>query len=164
MRKFLAVFLVVALCGCAGTKYRITSGEGRPPFAGEVLVFDKVVPSSVSYRLMGDFVLQKQWYGSSGQTSKAAVMEAARKGANGILIEKTGVRVTAWSWASPYTAGKLLWVENYQQAKTPYVKPEVTPAKAPVEGRLEQLEALKQKGKITEEEYAERRAAILNDL
>lgn len=166
MRKLVAVIVVAALCGCGGTKYRVSPSEQRPAFTGEVVVFEKAVPDSVSYKIIGDFVMQKQWYGSIGKTSHEATKEAAAKGANGVLIEKTGTRVTAWSWASPYTQGKLLWIENYEQAKHPYLKPAPAPrvAKGSVDERLEQLDVLKQKGKVTEAEYKERRAAILSDL
>jgi hypothetical protein len=74
------------------------------------------VPADVHYTVIGKFLQQKQWYGATDETSRDSLRAAALKGANGILIERTGHRVTAWSWSSPFTEGKLLWISNYDAA------------------------------------------------
>jgi len=118
----LCVAVVVLLCGCATTGYNVAPDQIRPAFNGEVLVFEKSVPENIKYSVIGDFVSQSEWYGGAGETANAAVKEAAAKGANGMLIEAQGHRVTALSWASPYTEGKLLWIDNYNVAQGQQVK------------------------------------------
>lgn len=114
--KCVLCVIAVLICGCSTTNYNITTDQTRPAFTGEVLVFDKTVPKNIHYTVIGDFLSQDEWYGGSGQATDSAVKEAASRGANGLLIEATGHRVTAFSWASPYTEGKLLWIDNYDVA------------------------------------------------
>ncbi len=110
------MFLALLICSCSSTRYNVAPDQVRPAFSGKVLVFEKSIPENVKYTVIGDFVSQSEWYGGTGETENAAVKEAAAKGANGMLIEAQGHRVTGFSWASPYTEGKLLWVENYDAA------------------------------------------------
>lgn len=157
------VAVVVALFGVSCTRYRVNPGEQRVAYTGVVSVFDKAIPATVHYRIIGDFVMQKQWYGSTGATVEAATKIAAAKGANGILIERTGFRVTAWSWASRYTAGKLLWIagDDETSASSTAVPPSPKPS---IEERLIRLDELRKSGRITEKEYEDRRSSILNEL
>ncbi len=116
IKKCILCAIAVLVCGCSTTNYNVAADQVRPVFAGEVLVFEKTVPATVKYSVIGDFVSQEEWYGGTGQATDSAVKEAANKGANGLLVEETGHRVTAFSWASPYTEGKLLWIDNYDVA------------------------------------------------
>ncbi len=120
MRRNFSAALVLLLgmgaSGCATTKYQVKPGQERAEFHGKVLVYEQRVPASVQYEVIGDFVEQKQWYGSTDETGREALRVAASKGANGLLIETIGHRVTAWSWSSPYSEGKLLWITNYEAA------------------------------------------------
>ncbi len=112
----IGICLAAILAGCASTEFEVTPGMERAAFKGKVLVFEKQMPAGVEYTVIGKFLQQKQWYGNTGETGNSALSTAAAKGANGILIERTGHRVTAWSWASPFTEGKLLWITNYDAA------------------------------------------------
>ena len=115
--------LTLLLCSCMpSTKYNVAKDQLRPAFTGEVLVFEKNVPENIQYSVIGDFVAQSEWYGGTGQTANSAVKEAAAKGANGILIEAQGHRMTAFSYASPYTEGKLLWIDSYDTARNLQMK------------------------------------------
>jgi len=131
------------------------------PSNGEVLIYKNSIPKNVNSIIIGDFVLQKQWYGGTNETGNSAIREAAKKGANGILIEKQGHRVTGWSWASPYTEGKLLWIENHDiiLLGDNEVKENKT-----IEERLKRLELLFESQKITKEEFSKQRVKILNEL
>jgi hypothetical protein len=119
MRIYFAIIMTSFLCGCfnGGTRFDVESGQQRSAFTDEVLIYDKLIPDSVQYTVMGDYVMEKRWYGGTGETAKYAADEAAAKGANGILILRSGHRMTEWAWAAPYTEGTLLWIENYNQAK-----------------------------------------------
>jgi len=108
--------------GCSTTRYTVAPDQLRPAFKGEVLIFEKTIPKNILYSVIGDFVSQKEWYGGTGETANSAVKEAASKGANGLLIEAQGHRVTSFSWASPYTEGKLLWIDNYKVAQEQQIK------------------------------------------
>lgn len=114
--------IAVMIGGCSTTRYTVAPDQLRPAFNGEVLVFNKTIPKNIQYSVIGDFVSQKEWYGGTGETANSAVKEAASKGANGLLIEAQGHRVTGFSWASPYTEGKLLWIDNYNVAKDQQIK------------------------------------------
>jgi len=116
IKYVLCMFLALLICSCSSTRYNVAPDQVRPAFSGKMLVFEKSIPENVKYSVIGDFVSQSEWYGGTGETANAAVKEAAAKGANGMLIEAQGHRVTGFSWASPYTEGKLLWVENYDAA------------------------------------------------
>lgn len=153
--------LCMGAAGCATTGYRVKSGQERSAFHGKVLVFEKQVPRNVQYRIIGDFVEQKQWYGSTAETGRESLSVAASRGANGLLIEKSGHRPTAWSWSSPYTEGKLLWVENYDAAAAAQGGEKVVPA---TEQRMRQLDDLHRKGLVTDTEYEAKRKAILESL
>jgi hypothetical protein len=120
-RKQLVTFgacavIAMLICGCSTTRYNVAPDQLRPAFSGKVLIFEKIIPESIQYSVIGDFVSQKEWYGGTGETANSATKEAAAKGANGLLIEAQGHRVTGFSWASPYTEGKLLWIDNYDHA------------------------------------------------
>ncbi|AGF76999.1 hypothetical protein UWK_00414 [Desulfocapsa sulfexigens DSM 10523] len=122
IKYILCVAMAVLVSSCSSTSYNVAPDQARPAFNGEVLVFEKSVPENIKYSVIGDFVSQSEWYGGAGETANAAVKEAAAKGANGMLIEAQGHRVTALSWASPYTEGKLLWIDNYDVAQGQQVK------------------------------------------
>ena len=114
---FLAM-IALLLCSCMPTtKYNVAKDQIRPAFSGKVLVFNKTIPDNIQYSVMGDFVAQSEWYGGTDETANSATKEAAAKGANGILIEAQGHRMAGFSYASPYTEGKLLWIENYEVAQ-----------------------------------------------
>ena len=114
--------VAVLLCSCSTTRYDVAPDQLRPAFSGEVLTFEKTIPENIKYSVIGDFVSQSEWYGGTGETANSAVKEAAAKGANGLLIEDQGHRMTAFSYASPYTEGKLLWIENYDMASKQQIK------------------------------------------
>ncbi len=122
IKSILCVALAVLVCSCSSTRYNVAPDQARPSFSGEVLVFEKTIPENIKYSVIGDFVSQSEWYGGTGETANSAVKEAAAKGANGMLIEAQGHRVTGFSWASPYTEGKLLWIDNYDVARDQQVK------------------------------------------
>ncbi len=122
LRCVLCAVIAVLVSSCSATKYDVAPDQLRPAFSGEVLVFEKTVPENIKYSVIGDFVSQSEWYGGTGETANSAVTEAAAKGANGMLIEAQGHRVTGFSWASPYTEGKLLWIDNYDVARDQQVK------------------------------------------
>jgi hypothetical protein len=166
MQRLAIAVTVAMLSGCAfgAAKFKLESGEQRQPFEGEVLIFEQTVPASVSYRVIGSFHFQNRWYGGVTQEAINAAKSAGAKGANGILVERNGHRMTAYAYGAPYADGKLLWIDNYEQAKQPHLKEAQLPAKQNVERRLAELDELKEKGKVTDKEYAERRAAILGDL
>jgi hypothetical protein len=153
--------LAVNVVGCASTQYRITSGHERPAFEGTVLVYQKAPPRGVQYTVIGDFVEQKQWYGATVATKREALRAAAAKGANGILIERSGQRVTGWSWSSPYTEGKLLWIANYGSAASAQRD---RPAGPSAEDRLEQLDSLHRQGLISDSEFQAKRKEIVKSL
>ena len=117
VRCALCVAIAVLVCSCSTTTYNVASDQLRPAFSDEVLIFEKTIPENIKYSVIGDFVSQSEWYGGTGETANSAVTEAAAKGANAMLIEAQGYRVTAFSWASPYTEGKLLWIDNYDVAR-----------------------------------------------
>lgn len=117
IRLILCVALAVLVSSCSSTRYNVAPDQLRPSFSGEVLVFEKTIPENIKYSVIGDFVSQSEWYGGTGETANAAAKEAAVNGANGVLIEAQGHRMTAFSYASPYTEGKLLWVDNYDVAR-----------------------------------------------
>ena len=121
-RFILCVITAMLLSSCSSTRYTVAPDQVRPAFSGEVLVFEKTIPEDIKYSVIGDFVSQSEWYGGTGETAKSAVKEAATNGANGLLIERQGYRMTAFSYASPYTEGKLLWVDNYDVAHDLQVK------------------------------------------
>ena len=149
------LLLLSITVGCATTKYSVSPGQERNAFQGKVLVYENNIPTGVDFELIGDFVEQKPWYGSTKETKRESLQMAASKGANGILIERHGHRVSAWSWSSPYTAGKLLWIKNYDI---------VTSGQSGVEMRMRQIVDLHRKGLITDSEYEAKRKAILNPL
>ncbi len=122
MKCIFLMAVTALLCSCSTTQYNVADGQLRPAFSGEVLVFEKSIPENIKYLVIGDFVSQSEWYGGTGETANSATHEAAAKGANGILIEAQGHRMTAFSYASPYTEGKLLWVDNYDVARGQQVK------------------------------------------
>lgn len=122
VRCLIAAFLTMLVSSCSSTRYNVAPDQARPAFSGEVLVFEKIIPENIKYSVIGDFVSQSEWYGGTGETANSAVKEAAAKGANGMLIEAQGHRVTGFSWASPYTEGKLLWIDNYDVARDQQVK------------------------------------------
>ena len=153
--------LAVSVAGCASTGYSVRPGSERPAFNGKVLVYDQQIPPGVQHTVIGEFAEQKGWYGGTGETAREALRAAAAKGANGILIERTGHRVTSWSWASPYTEGKLLWITNYDTAAAAQGGGEVSPSRAE---RLRELEALHRQGLITDSEYEAKRKAIVDSL
>jgi hypothetical protein len=117
MKLFYAFILTLFLCGCYSTRCDVAPDQQRSAFTDEVLVYDRSVPDSVQYAIIGNFVIEKRWYGGTEGTAKHAADEAAVKGANGILILRSGHRWTIWAYAAPYTEGSLLWIENYHQAK-----------------------------------------------
>ena len=122
IRFILCVGLAMLLSSCATTRYTVSPDQARPAFSGKVLVFEKTVPENIKYSVIGDFVSQSEWYGGTGETENSAVKEAAAKGANGLLVVAQGHRMTAFSYASPYTEGKLLWVDNYDMARDQQAK------------------------------------------
>lgn len=119
MKIVCLLFVAVLSAGCStfpSTQFQLNAGQERPPFRGRVLTYMEQVPPNVEYEVIGDFVEQGQWYGSTTAMEQDTARTAAEKGANGILIEDSGHRPTGWSWASPFTEGKLLWIQNYQSA------------------------------------------------
>ncbi|NRA03702.1 MAG: hypothetical protein HRU00_13980 [Myxococcales bacterium] len=119
MKKISFLLALLFTSGCSvfpSTEFRVNSGQERPSFEGTVLTYRHNVPSNVEYSVIGNFVEQGQWYGSTDETEHVAARSAAGKGANGILIQDSGHRITGWSWSSPYTEGKLLWIQNYDTA------------------------------------------------
>lgn len=151
----------VGPAGCTTTKYEVASNRGRPEFHGRVLVYEKQVPSGVDYQVIGSFVEQKQWYGSTSETGSESLRSAASKGANGLLIEKTGHRASGWSWAAPYTEGKLLWIRNYQALVE---QPAPSKTTTPASDRLRQLDDLRRQGLLSDAEYETKRKAIIEGL
>ena len=157
----LGLSFVVNGSGCASTTYQVRPGLERPAFAGKVLVYEQQMPPDVQFVVMGDFLEQRQWYGDTDQTAREAIHAAAAKGANGILVERSGQRPTAWSWLSPYTEGKLLWISNYKAAAAALGGKQSVPSTAE---RLRELDELHQKGLITDGEYEAKRKAIVDSL
>lgn len=160
MRSVLVIIMII-LTSCAATRYQVRPDQQRPAFNGKVLVYERQVPSDVKYVVIGDYVEQKEWYGGTGETADEATRVAASRGANGILIERTGHRVTGFSWAAPYTEGKLLWIANHAAASGGLVGPA---GSATTAQRLRELDDLHQQGLITDKEYKEKKEAILKSL
>lgn len=154
--------LAVSVAGCgASTQYQVKPGLERPAFEGKVLLYEQKVPPGVQYTVIGEFVEQKGWYGGTSETALRARHAAAARGANGVLIERSGHRVTNWSWASPFTEGKLLWIANYDAAAA---AERGTPPSASATERLRELDELRRQGLITDSEYDVKRKAIIESL
>lgn len=156
--------LAAVLVGCSSTNFKVSDDVKRVPFSGKVLVFEQRVPENVDYAVIGTFVQQKQWYGGTGETDREAITSAADEGANAILVERSGHRVTKFSWASPYTEGKLLWVNNYDAAAKRSATATLQNEPQSTGDRLKQLDALRKQGLITETEYDIKRKAILDSM
>jgi hypothetical protein len=155
------VLLGLLIAACATTQYRVSPGAQRTPFRGRVLVFDQQVPPAVNYAVIGEFVEQKQWYGGTDETKGEALHAAGQKGANAVLIEETGHRANGWSWAAPFTQGKLLWVKNYEEAAA---QSSGKAASSSTSQRLRELDDLHRQGLVNDSEYEAKRAAIINSL
>lgn len=154
------VFAALFLTGCVGTSYHVN--VRRPAFQGRVLVYDHLIPAAVKYQVVGDFIEQKGFYGGTNETANAARREAASRGANGMLIERSGHRCcTGWAWSSPYTEGKLLWITNYDAAKSALTGSTSTKSNAE---RLRDLDSLHRQGLVTDAEFEFKRRQLVDGL
>lgn len=156
-----AAVLSTFSAGCASTSYQVESKAPHARFDGVVMVFREKVPPSIRYKVIGEFVEQKQFYGGTAETVREVLSNAAAHGANAILIERSGHRVTGFSWASPYTEGKLLWIENYDAAAHASAGGASTPTAAQ---RLKDLDDLHRRGLVTDAEFEEKRKDLVDAL
>jgi hypothetical protein len=153
------------LAGCASTEYRLNSGAQRPAFGRVVLVYRQTIPAGVDYSVIGDFVAQKQFYGGTAETANAVKSEASARGANGILIERSGHRPAGWSWASPFTEGKLLWIKNYEAASAAQSGAALgSPRLSSNAERLKELDDLHRRGLVTDAEFEDKRKVLVEGL
>ena len=166
MKNIFIVFILTILVTSCSPPARITDGIKRGPYSGTVLTYEMSIPSYVNYSVIGNFEVGKIWYGSRDETTSEAKAKASELGANAILIEKSGFKPSGFSWAAPYTSGKLIFIENYDEVVSKkesggklQSESKVTPAE-----RLLELKSLKEKGLISDDEYSTHRSKIINGL
>lgn len=114
MRIVIALIATAALAGCASrAAHRPTAGaETAAARTGPVCLLQSPLPDAAKHRTLGQIDAGKRWYGGTGALMPLMADEGRKLGADAVVNIRSGQKVGAFAWATPYAYGTAVKLEN----------------------------------------------------